>query len=101
MDEKYTIGISSLRELLQEAERGLTDTRVRCKGKGLINRYGITNLAISLVYTDFQSVYGLKKDYAPQFEHSLQGALVQGTALIAAVFFDFWDIENLGRAHVL
>jgi carboxymethylenebutenolidase len=37
-------------------------------------------------------VYGSKADYAPQFEDCLQGALVQGTALIAAVFFDSWNI---------
>ncbi|CAP97346.1 Pc22g00580 [Penicillium rubens Wisconsin 54-1255] len=74
LDEKSAIDISSLRELLQEAERGLTE-RLECDTEkvGLI-------------------VYGSKKDYAPQFEDSLQGALVQGTALIAAVFFDSWNI---------
>ncbi|CRL21410.1 unnamed protein product [Penicillium camemberti] len=75
VDEKSAIDRSSLRELLREAERGLIE-RLECDTKenvGLI-------------------VYGSKKDYAPQFEDSLQGALVQGTALIAAVFFDSWDI---------
>ncbi|CAG8161519.1 unnamed protein product [Penicillium nalgiovense] len=75
VDEKSAIDISSLRELLQEAERGLTE-RLECDTKG----------KVGLI------VYGSKEDYVPQFEDSLQGALVQGTALIAAVFFDTWDI---------
>ncbi|KAJ6189913.1 hypothetical protein N7519_004821 [Penicillium mononematosum] len=75
VDEKSAIDISSLRELLQEAERGLTE-RLECDTK---EKLGLI-------------VYGSKEDYAPQFEGSLQGALVQGTALIAAVFFDSWNI---------
>ncbi|KAJ5522570.1 hypothetical protein N7527_006685 [Penicillium freii] len=75
VDEKSAIDIPSLRELLQEAERGLKE-RLECD----------TKEKVGLI------VYGSKKDYAPQFEDSLQAALVQGTALIAAVFFDSWDI---------
>ncbi|KAJ5941815.1 hypothetical protein N7516_001983 [Penicillium verrucosum] len=75
VDEKSAIDIPSLRELLQEAERGLTE-RLECD----------TKEKVGLI------VHGSKKDYAPQFEDSLQGALVQGTALVAAVFFDSWDI---------
>ncbi|KAJ5260870.1 hypothetical protein N7524_008503 [Penicillium chrysogenum] len=75
VDEKSAIDISPLRELLQEAERGLTK-RLECD----------TKEKVGLI------VYGSKADYAPQFEDCLQGALVQGTALIAAVFFDSWNI---------
>lgn len=65
---------------------------MRYEGKCWIDRYRGVNSTIPLVSTDSRSVYGSKKDYAPQFDDSLQGALVQGTALIAAVFFDSWDI---------
>ncbi|KAJ5823717.1 hypothetical protein N7447_006057 [Penicillium robsamsonii] len=76
LDEKSTIDKSSLRKLIQEVERGLTE-RLECD----------TKEKIGLI------VYGSKKDYAPQFEDSLRGALDQDTALVAAVFFDSWDIS--------
>ncbi|KAJ5503809.1 hypothetical protein N7463_006683 [Penicillium fimorum] len=75
LDEKSAIDRSSLRKLIQEVERGLTE-RLECD----------TREKVGLI------VYGSKKDYAPQFEDSLRGALDQDTALVAAVFFDSWDI---------
>ncbi|KAG0161654.1 hypothetical protein PDIDSM_5329 [Penicillium digitatum] len=75
VDEKSVIDRSSVRELLQEAERGLIE-RLECDAK---EKVGLI-------------VYGSKKDYAPRFEDGLQGALTQGMALIAVVFFDSWDI---------
>lgn len=45
-----------------------------------------------VIITDLKLVYGSKADYAPLFEDTLQDALTGNTKLIAAVFFDHWNI---------
>lgn len=45
-------------------------------------------------------VYGSKTDYAPQFEDTIHGALADDEKLVAAVYFDTWNIPS-GRVALL
>ncbi|KAJ5871191.1 uncharacterized protein N7529_003544 [Penicillium soppii] len=64
---------ASLRESINKAERGLIE-----RGCDTRDRMGLI-------------VFGSKHDYPLQFEEMLQGA-VEDTKLVAAVFFDTWNV---------
>jgi carboxymethylenebutenolidase len=78
----------SLPDLIDQAEGSLITQG--CGDKiGLIGEY--ITLLLSLIPTHESTVvYGSKSDYAPDFEERLRA--VTRDSLVAAIFFDTWDI---------